>query len=272
MALVLNQQVETTIPIEAEGITPDQLLGKSTSLIEKLPLWHGRHRLELAQLFRVSGSWDGPPTIVFEGNLNSVNGIGAGMKSGTIRIESNTGSRVGSQMSGGEIIARDVSDFLGVEMTGGIIHVTGNAGDCVGGQLPGSKFGMNRGSILVRGNVGKGAGQGMRRGTIVIGGDAGELLGWNMLAGTIVVFGHCGPYVGAEMTRGSIILAGGYPRPLLPTFAIGGRFPVPVLSMLAKWLRDHKFPLDDQSLTKPFQIFHGDGLKGGRGELFVDVG
>lgn len=271
MALVLNQQVETTIPIEAEGITPDRLLGKSTGEIEKLLVWHGRQQLHLAELFQVSGSSSDTNTIVFEGNLKPVHSIGARMTSGTIRVESGAGNRLGSQMSGGEIICKsNVSDFLGVEMTGGMIHVAGNAGDMVGGHLPGTKIGMNRGSILVRGNVGKGAGHSMRRGTIVIGGDAGELVGWNMLAGTIVVFGECGPNVGAEMTRGSIVLAGGYDRHLLPTFASGGIFPVPVLSMMAKWLRDHEFDFKDDMLTSTFKMFHGDGLKGGRGEVFVN--
>lgn len=270
MALVLNQQVETTIPIEVAGITPDRLAGKSVSDIEKLQIWHGRMKLDLAELFQVSGSVDDSNSILFEGNVCPVNSIGAGMKSGTIRIESDAGSRMGCQMSGGEIICEgSVSDCLGVEMAGGTIRVSGNAGDLVGGHLPGSKIGINRGSILIKGNAGKGTGQGMRRGTIVIGGNAGELLGWNMRAGTIVVFGQCGLNVGAEMTRGTIVLAGGYELNLLPTFTRGGTFPVPVMSLMANWLRDQQFSFEDQTLTSPLKMYHGDRLKGGRGEVFV---
>ncbi len=270
MALVLNQQVETEIPIDATGITPDRLIEKSKSEVEKLSLWHGRKQLDLAELFQVSISSGDENTIVFQGNLNPVHWIGAGMKSGTIYIESDAGCHVGNQMSGGEIIAQgNVSDSLGTEMTGGMIRVSGNAGDSVGGSLPGSRSGMNRGSIFVSGHVGKGIGQGMRRGTIVIGGDAGELVGWNMLAGTIIVFGQCGPLAGAEMTRGSIVLAGGYEYPLLPTFTGGGKAPVPMLSMIAQWLRAQQFDFLNEALESSFQMYHGDWLKGGRGEVFI---
>ena len=55
-------------------------------------------------------------------------------------------------------------------MTGGVIVVEGNAGDSAGAALPGSKVGVNRGTILVRGDVGKGAGESMRRGMLVVGG------------------------------------------------------------------------------------------------------
>lgn len=270
MALVLNQQVETKIPIEVIGITPDRLIGKSKDEIEKLPIWHGRRQLELAELFELDITPGDESRIVFAGNLEPVHSIGDRMRSGTICIESDAGCRIGSQMSGGKIFAKgDVSDFLGVEMTGGTILVAGNAGNAVGGSLPGSKIGMNRGSILVRGNVGKGAGHALRRGTIVIGGNADELLGWNMLAGTIIVFGQCGPHAGAEMKRGSIILSGGYQHALLPTFTCGGTFPVPFLPMMSKWLRDQEFEFENKVLDSPFKMFHGDWLKGGRGEVFV---
>ena len=43
MTLVLTQQVETTIPIEVQGITPDRLKDNSNEEIAKLPIWafHG---------------------------------------------------------------------------------------------------------------------------------------------------------------------------------------------------------------------------------------
>ena len=270
MTLVLSQQVKTQIPIEVAGITPDKVVGMPIAEIEKLPIWLGRQRLVLAELFKVSGANSASNTIVFEGNLDSVHSIGLGMKFGLIRVESDAGRHVGRQMSGGRIVTKgDVSDYLGVEMTGGVIHVLGNAGDLVGGHLPGSKSGMNRGSILVAGNVGKGAGQAMRRGSLAIGGNACELVGWNMLGGTIVVFGECGEYVGAEMKRGTIVLAGGYDHHLLPTFTQGGNFHVPILSILANWLCKNGFELDDQLLNSRFRMFHGDWLQGGRGELFL---
>ncbi len=282
MALIVCQQVETTIPIEVAGITPDALSGKSNKQIAKLPIRHGRHELELGELFKVSGSLsDSPvessndsakasPTIVFDGILEPVHWIGSGLKSGTIQIETPAGRHIGSQMSGGRIMCKsNVSDYLGVEMTGGSITVAGDAGDCVGGHYQGSKFGMNRGSILISGNVGKGLGQAMRRGTIAVGGHAGELVGWNMLAGTIIILGTVGEHVGASMKRGTIVIAGSTAPQLLPTFSSGGSYPVPVLAMLANWLEQQEFPHDVSCLRSKYHEFNGDHLNGGRGELMV---
>ncbi|MDG1873219.1 MAG: formylmethanofuran dehydrogenase subunit C [Mariniblastus sp.] len=270
MALVLCQQVETQIPIEVEGITPERLLGKSNLEIGQTKILYGRDEVELGELFSIAGALNASRHLVFDGNLGCVQGIGAGQSSGTIEIETDSGRHVGSQMSGGQISSKaSVSDFLGIEMTGGVIKVKGNAGDGVGGHFPGSKFGMNRGSILIGGNVGNGLGQAMRRGTIAVGGTAGELTGWNMLAGTIMVFGASGIDAGAGMKRGTIVLAGGLKSQLSPTFVRGGFYPVPILNMLAGWLEQNNFFADVSSLRSSFQAFNGDLLNGGRGEIFV---
>jgi formylmethanofuran dehydrogenase subunit C len=269
MALVLSQQVETSIPIEVPGLTPDGLLGKSKAEIEKFPIWHGRQQIELAELFSVSGKLENDGVVIFDGHLQSVHGIGAKMKSGSIHLETDAGRRLGLQMAGGEIFAKgSVSDYAGVEMTGGTIRILRDAGNSIGGHQPGSKFGMNRGSIFVGGNVGKGLGQAMRRGTIVVGGNAGDAIGWNMLAGTIVVLGNSGANTGAEMKRGTIVLAGDH-ESLLPTFTQGLTQPVPMLRMLSKWMERQGFEADLSVLSSDFQVHHGDHLHGGRGEVFV---
>ena len=270
MALVVCQQVETKIPIEVIGVTPEALAGKSNQQISKILIRHGRHEVELGQLFRVSGSLGDSMTLVFDGLLDAVHWIGAGQQGGAIQIQSAAGRHVGSQMSGGRIACNsNVSDYLGIEMTGGSITVAGDAGDCAGGHYPGSKFGMNRGSILISGNAGKGLGQAMRRGTIAVAGNTGELAGWNMLAGTIIVLGNCDKHVGAGMKRGMIAVAGTRAPELLPTFNQGGRYRVPILSMLADWLKQQEFNHDVSSLKSEFQEFNGDTLNGGRGELLI---
>lgn len=270
MALVLSQQLESSIPIEVRGVTPDALVGLSEKEIVRLPIQFGRKSLPLGELFKISGTIGETPTLVWEGHLSSVHWIGAAMSGGKILIESNAGRHIGSQMSGGEIfITGDAADFLGVEMSGGTIRVSGNAGDLAGGNYPGSKIGMNRGSILIDGNAGQGAGQSMRRGTIAIGGDVGNLAGCNMLAGTILTFGQCGKNIGAGMTRGTIVVAGEHTGNLLPTFVKGGAYPVPVLPMFSNWLGQQQFKFDKTVLKSRFQQFNGDTLKGGRGEIFV---
>ncbi len=270
MALILNQQVESKIPIEVSGITPDELRKKSIDEIQRMPVWRGREQLELANLFAISGECKSDRRIVFEGNLTPVHGIGTGMKLGEILVEGDCGRRVGLQMSGGKIVLHgNAGDFVGVEMSGGMIRVHGNAGDGVGGNLPGSKIGMNRGTIYIQGDAGKGLGQAMRRGTIIVGGDAGELVGWNMQAGTIIVFGECGCNVGAEMKRGTIAALRGSKGHLLPSFSKGLHQPVPTMAMLGHWIDSQSFDVDTSRLRSEFQMFHGDLLHGGRGELFV---
>ena len=272
MALTLTQQVENNISIEANGIIPELLLGKTTDQIKSLPVACGNESIPLGELFGVSGRVDETSVVVFDGLLNNVNGIGMGMTAGTIQIRRDAGNRIGVKMSGGEIQSTaNVGDHLGTEMTGGVITVEGSAGDSVGSVLPGSKVGVNRGTILVRGCVGKGAGESMRRGMLVVGGDAGDLLGWSMRAGTIVVLGKSGAQVGAEMKRGTIVLGRGLPHSLPPSFRQGGRLGMPAVSLITKWLREShpEFDVDLSQLNTEFNLFHGDFLHGGRGEVLI---
>lgn len=272
MALTLNQQVENKIPIEANGILPELLLGKTTDQIKSLPVPCGNELIALGELFSVSGEIDQTKTIIFDGSLRNLNGIGMGMASGVIKICGDAGNRIGVAMCGGEIRSTaDVGDHLGSEMTGGVIVVEGDAGDSAGSVLPGSKVGVNRGTILVRGSVGKGAGESMRRGLLVVGGNAGDLLGWSMRAGSLVVFGTAGAHVGAEMKRGTIVLGGGFAQSLSSSFRQGGSFRMPAISLIANWLKQSHpdFDVNISRLDTNFNLFHGDFLHGGRGEILI---
>lgn len=270
MTLVLESLAESSLPIEVEGIIPEALVGLSESEIAAREIWLGRKKTALHELFRVQGTCNADATIVWKGNLKPVHWIGANMTSGSVEIHGEAGRHVGSRMSGGTIVAEsDVADFAGSEMSGGILRVKGSAGDLLGGNYPGSKFGMNRGTILVAGNAGKGAGQAMRRGTLVIGGAAGKLAGWHMLGGTIIVYGENGEDPGANMTRGTIVLAGRTKPQPRPTFARGGSYQDSMMAMIDVWLKRHDFESGCRLSDIGFQMYHGDLLNGGRGELFV---
>ena len=71
------------------------------------------------------------------------------------------------------------------------------------------------------------------------------------------------------MKRGTIAVAGGSTSPLLPTFSAGGCNRVPVLTMLANWLKQQRLPNDVSVLNSVFQEFNGDQLNGGRGEVLL---
>jgi formylmethanofuran dehydrogenase subunit C len=163
----------------------------------------------------------------------------------------------------------DASDWVGGEMHGGLIHVRGKAGHLVGSAYRGSAKGMTKGTILIGGAAGNEIGHSMRRGLIAVGGDIGDLAGLNMLAGSIVLFGNSGIRHGAGMKRGTIAFLGPTAPPLLPTFRRACRYRPEVLQLIYRQLRRHEFRIPDELFTCAYDLFNGDFLAGGRGELLI---
>ena len=83
MALTLTQQVENNISIEANGIIPGLLRGQTTGQIKSLMVACGNEMIALGELFSVSGAMDQTETVVFDGFLKNVHGIGMEMGSGS---------------------------------------------------------------------------------------------------------------------------------------------------------------------------------------------
>jgi formylmethanofuran dehydrogenase subunit C len=237
--------------------------------IEKLPIYLGNRELPVAELFDVSGD-PSDEQIEWQGELSGVHWIGAKMKSGSVRVSGNAGRHVGSEMSGGELhVEGDAGDWVGGEMQGGQIHVRGRAGHLVGAAYRGSRRGMTGGTILIGGSVGNELGHTMRRGLIVAGGDAGDLAGFNMLAGTILVMGNAGIRHGAGMRRGTLGFFGDQPPDMLPTFRRACRMQPQVLALTFRHLRQIGFAVSDELLAVDVDIYNGDMIEGGRGEILV---
>lgn len=269
MTLRLQLMNSTPIPLEVEGILPEAVCGKSLAAIEQLPIFHGNRQVPLAEFFRVLGSPDSD-SMVWEGDLTGVHWIGAGMTRGILRIEGPAGRHVGSRMRGGRIDAvGPVSDWLGAEMLGGVIQAHADAGHMVGAAYRGSARGMTGGTILVSGSAGNEIGHSMRRGLIAIGGDAADLLGFGLLAGTILVYGNCGIRLGAGMRRGTIGVLGPQRPTLLPSFRSGCRCRLEILRIMERLLSRHKFPATLALGDVEVDLFHGDLLEGGRGEVLM---
>lgn len=267
MVLKLVYHGETSVPVEIEGLTPDWACDKSLAEIERFEIFHGNRKLSLAEMFRVSGDAS-DKRFEFEGALSGVHWIGAKMQSGQIRIIGSAGRHIGSEMQGGEIVVEgNSSGWTGVEMHGGLIHVKGNAGHLVGSAYRGSTKGMTGGTILVDGNAGNEIGLSMRRGLIAIGGSAGDMLGFNFIAGTVLVFGECGIRPGAGMRRGTLGLFGPKPPPLLPSFRYGSTYRPQVVSLLLRTLISKGFHVDPSLLTAEYDLYHGDLVALGRGEI-----
>ncbi len=268
MVLRLIYREQTNVPVEIEGFTPDWAADKSIDEINRFEIFHGNCKRPLGELFSISGDAS-QREFVFEGDLSGVHWIGAHMKSGRISIIGPAGRHLGSQMAGGEIeVHGDCGGWAGVEMRKGLIRIHGNAGHLLGAAYRGSSKGMTGGTILVDGNAGNEVGLTMRRGLIAIGGSCGDLVGFNMIAGTVLVLGNCGIRPGAGMRRGTLALLGPQRVPLLPSFRFASRLRPQVMAIILRTLIAKKFLIPHELLEAQFDLFRGDLVSLGRGEVF----
>lgn len=116
-------------------------------------------------------------------NAAHLDGLCAGLKTGSYRI-------VG-----------DGGDYLGVLNDGATIHVSGNVGNYVADN-------MTRGTITVDGSAGYGAGLYPYGGTLVIRGDAGDFTATMNKGATIIIGGNVGDEVGTYHLAGDLVVVG----------------------------------------------------------------
>ena len=264
--LHLRYRGTTTIPVEAECLTPDQLADKSAAEVASLPVQHGNRQEPLGEFFSAEGSAaDGE--VLIEGDCSRVKWIGAGMTRGHLTVRGPVGMHLGSEMVGGQIdVYGNAGDWVGGEMRGGRIHVRGDAGHLVGAAYRGSRRGMRGGVILVEGRAGNEIGSTMRRGLIAVGGDTGDFTGVSLIAGSVFVFGQTGVRVGAGMKRGTIALWGGPPA-LLPTFRFACDYRPIFLALYLRQLQQWGFPLADEWWRGSWRRYSGDLVALGKGEV-----
>ncbi len=270
MPLTLRWRDTTTLPVEAESLRPDTLVGLSSAEVAGLTLAVGNTTADLGSLFEVEGdARDGE--LVVEGDLQRVARIGQGMTSGRLTVRGPVGSHLGAGMLGGTIeVFGPAGHWVGAEMRGGRIHIRGSAGDYLGSAYPGSRAGMREGVILVEGAIGNEAGQAMRRGLIALSGGAGHGLGRGMIAGSIFAFGPVGTALGLGMKRGSLVLFGDPPAlSILPSFARSGRMRPVFVTIYLRQLRDWGFPVPDSAFVGAFDRYNGDLAESGQGEILL---
>ncbi len=269
MSLNLQYVRPAQAPLEVEGVTPSAVASLTLDQVAGLQVHHGNRQERLGDFFDVSGDPDSG-CLRWQGDLRGVHWIGAKMDAGEMIIEGHAGRHVGSDMSAGRILVEgDVGDWVGAELQGGVIHVKGDAGHLAGAAYRGSARGMAGGVLLIEGGAGNEVAHSMRRGFVAIGGDIGDLAAFNMLAGTLLVFGQCGIRHGAGMHRGTLGLLGDNPPEMLPTFREGGLADPLVVRLLLRDLSSHGFPLPEDLDVERIQLYHGDLLEGGRGEVLV---
>jgi len=235
----------------ADCIAADRFAGLDAKEIAELPVVHGGRPGTLGEFFKVRG---GHSSVVrIEGDVSTVEAIGAGMARGELTIDGSVG--------------RD----LGLAMSGGRIDVRGDAGDNAGGARPGAARGMTGGEIIVRGNVGDEAGARMRRGLVVVTGDGGRGAGEGMIAGTLVVFGKAGLGAGRFLKRGSIVALAPIDRPA--TFRYACTYHPPHVGLLLRYLRGRAgVPVADRYVTGRYERYSGDLAELGKGEILQWAG
>ncbi len=253
VTLTLRSALDTIV--EAESITPDRFATLSNSEIAHLPVWRGRERLTLGDLFDVSG--ERATRVHLVGDLSRVDALGAAMSAGELTVDGNVGRYAGSRMSGGVLrVSGNAGDGAGLEMAGGLLDISGDAADRVGAARLGASKGMLGGEIIVRGRLGAGAGTRMRRGTIVCFG-AGDRTGEAMIAGNVIVLGDAGRDTGRYNKRGSIVVFG---RAGIPsTYAYACTYRPPHLALTLRYLQSkHGLDIADERVRGLYRRHSGD--------------
>ncbi|MBA2124643.1 formylmethanofuran dehydrogenase subunit C [Hyphomicrobium methylovorum] len=264
--LTLRLKAPANERINLSGITPGRLAALSAHEIARLNVGFDKVGLPLGDAFDVSGS--AGETLTIEGSGAQLDYAGSELDSGTLRIVGNTGAYTARRMSGGKLEIRgNAGDFLASGMTGGIIHVSGNAGNSAGGFIPGDRFGMLGGIAVIEGNVGMRVGEKMRRGTIIVRGKTGEGAGSRMIGGTIWAEGGIGPRPGLMMRRGTLI--GPSVEELLPTFADCGKHDLVITRVLSCYLKSVLGDLAPKPMPLFVQKIGGDLATIGRGEILL---
>jgi formylmethanofuran dehydrogenase subunit C len=264
--LLLRYRGTTSIPVEAECITPDNLAGKTPAEIRPLPVQHGNAPAPLGEFFSVEGD-AGDQEVVVEGDCGRVKWLGAAMKSGRLTVRGNAGMHLGAEMTGGEIqVHGHAGDWVGAEMRGGRIHVHGDAGHLVGAAYRGGAVGMRGGAILIEGKAGNEIGGNMRRGLIAVGGPTGDFPGVSLIAGSLFLFGQPGVRLGAGMKRGTIAVCGGTPA-LLGTFRYDCVYRPVFLAVYLRQLRAWCFPVEERYFGGAWKRYSGDLVELGKGEM-----
>ncbi len=189
-AVVLRLTVPPPWPVDLAALQPAALAGKDAAEIARIKLG----RLAVGDLFAVAAG--DAAELVLQGGSPLLDGVGAGMASGTLLVEGAVGAYAAAGMSGGRL------------------EIRGDAGDQLGGAPPDGRIGMAGGVVLVRGNAGAGAGDRMRRGMLIVEGNAGAETASGMIAGTVAVCGSVGATPGVLMRRGTLLL--GTPPARLP--------------------------------------------------------
>ncbi|MFN0051942.1 MAG: formylmethanofuran dehydrogenase subunit C [Planctomycetales bacterium] len=265
--LVFTLKEPPPVPLEAEILSPDHLVGLDQAAIRALPIFLGKRQRRVDDFFTVEGELG--DELCIRGDASRIKWIGRGMSRGRIVVEGHAGMHLGALMRGGSIeVTGNASDWVGAEMQNGMIHIRGNAGGQVGAAYRGGMRGMRGGTVVIDGTAGLEIGMRMRRGTILVKGLVRDFAGLQMKGGTIILGSGAELRTGAWMIRGTIISL--KPLQLLPTFPYACAYNPDFVRVYARHLQatlGWSLPHDPSEGT--YDRYSGDTSVPGKGELLV---
>src|SRR5579863_5809118 len=270
--IVLTLKDQPPVPLEAEVLSPDQIVGLDLAAIRALPVFLGKRQLRVDDFFAVEGDAGEAAAgdeIEIRGDASKVKWIGRAMTRGRIRVVGNAGMHLGAYMKGGAIeVTGNASDWVGGEMANGLIRIRGNAGGQVGAAYRGSLQGMRNGTILIEGTAGLEVGMRMRRGVIAVKGAVRDFAGLQMKGGTIILGQGAELRTGAWMIRGTIISL--KPLKLLPTFPYACTYNPDFVRVYARHLgKELGLTIPCASSAGAYERYCGDTSVPGKGEILI---
>jgi len=264
--IILTLKEQPAVPLEAEVLSPDVMVGLGHQEISALKVFLGKRQYRLDEFFEVEGA--ASAELEIRGDARQVKWIGRGMTKGRITVVGNAGMHLGAYMKGGTIdVSGNAADWVGGEMSAGLIRIRGNAGGQVGAAYRGSVSGMTGGTILIGGSAGMEVGMRMKRGIIAVAGPVRDFAGLQMKGGTLFLLGGAEIRTGAWMLRGTIVSL--VPLRLLPTFAYACAYNPTFLRVYAKHLQGLGVPVPHEVQDGAYQRYTGDAAVPGKGEILL---
>lgn len=263
MPVTMSLKEELDLPVEAEIITPGNMVGRTLADIRMLEVFQGNQTYPLKEFFTIKGRAGrtvDKTQLVLQGDLRKVKRIGQGMNGGRIIIEESAGMYLGAEMTAGRIhVKGSVGSWAAAEMKGGNIQIEGDAGDYLCAGYRGSWDGMTGGRVYVGGSVGREMASHMRRGFIAVRGSVGPPAAVRMMGGTIMVVGNMGNRIGVQATRGMILCLGRMDS-ILPTYKFSGSSEREFISYYLRYLRSRRpdFLREELETTERWMKFLGD--------------
>ncbi len=264
--IVLTLKEQPSVPLEAETLCPDAIVGLAPEAVRGLPVFLGKRQCRVDDFFDV----DGAPgdELEIRGDARNVKWIGRGMTRGRIMIDGNAGMHLGAYMKGGTIeVTGNASDWVGAEMSDGLIRIRGNAGGQVGSAYRGSPSGMQNGAILIDGSAGIEVAMRMKRGIIAVRGPVRDFAGLQMKGGTLFLNSGAEIRTGAWMVRGTIVSFA--ELQMLPTFTYACAYNPVFLNLYVKHLAKLGFSIPSEGRAGVYRRYVGDASVPGKGEILV---